>query len=604
MRYLRWIALATPVLCLSLATLHHGGGSPQLPRSDRAEDASASHLACRFELGQEAAFRVRSVVEAVVDATTDLPTDRLTATLSWRVNEEGVDSWEMQARLHDVDFTQNLSLPHERVQQALDVPFAVRIDRRCRFVGFGFSPEWQPRTRQFVASLLKTFEFVMPEQRGDEGWTVDQTDGLGTFKAQYALTAPKEAIVRAKVAYRRHRMADMLGVMLQVHHARATARMAPAGDWLAAVEGREQVRIQVGGTDPIELRQSFRVTREDDRFRAASAVANLDWQDPYAMKVTDTSAAGSNFDPANYPDVVDRFAHLRAQGPSHSYAASRLLAGYLRSHPDQAHRLVADIRAGIIAPELRPAAFLALEMAGTAESIGALTDALEDPHMVELDRARAALALSEAGSPTMATAETLRLAAHDSDSEMVASVGLLALGSLGARAEAVDSEVLASVRTSLQEALESAPTEARRLVALDAIGNAADPAFLEPLTDELFDGRSSVRAHAAEALRRSAFVSAGPLLQERLAVETDPRVQIAMIGTLRHLGPPDGSAIALASDLLAGADSPQVRAALIGWLGGASHAAPAREALVAHFRVERDVDLLQLIGKFLPVSAL
>ena len=604
MRYLRRIAITTPVLLLSAAGVYYGGGFASSPRSDRVEGASGSQFACRFEVGQEAAFRLSSIVEAVGDAATAPPADRLTATLSWRVDEEEVDAWRLQARLHDLNFTQNLSLPHERVQQSLDTPFAVRIDRRCRFVSFGFSPQWRPRTRQLVASLLKTYEFVMPDQRGQEVWTVDQTDGLGTFEARYARPASDEAVVRTKLAYRRHPMADMLKVARQVRHARATGRMASAGDWLTAIEGREHVHIQVGGTDPVELRQTFKLTREDERFRPASVVENFDWQDPYDMKVEDTPVAESGFEHTDYRDIVERFAHLRSQGPSHSFAASRLLAGYLRAHPAHAHRLVADIRAGVIAPSLRPAAFLALEMAGTPESTAALTDALEDPSFTELDRSRAALALSEAGSPTMATAEVLQRAAYDEDSEMVANVGLLALGSLGARTQSADPEVSAAVRASLREALESAPTEGRRLVALDAMGNAADPAFLEPLMDELLDGRSSVRAHAAEALRRAAPGSVGPRLQERLRVETDPAVQVAMIGTLRHFGPPDDSAIAWASDLLAGADSPRVRAALIGWLGSASHATPAREALATHFRVERDVDLLRLIGKFLPASAL
>ena len=140
-------------------------------------------------------------------------------------------------------------------------------------------------------------------------------------------------------------MADMLKVMLEVHQARATARAAPSGDWVTAVEGREQVHIHVGGTNPIALRPSFRRVREDDRFRSTSAVATLDWQDPYAMKVADRSVAEPVFDHADYGRVIERFARLRSQGPSHSFAASRSLAGCPREYPDQAHRLVADIRA-------------------------------------------------------------------------------------------------------------------------------------------------------------------------------------------------------------------------------------------------------------------
>ena len=598
-KLLTFVSVAVTVPLMTLFWLNHiaswGPGA-----AERDEHTSAEVMACQLEAGQQAAFQLSSDVEAVGRGTAEAPHDHLSATLSWIVDSVESDIAQLTARLTDVEMTQSLSLPAERVTQSLDAPFEARLDRRCRFIGFGFAADWKPRTRQLVASLLKTFEFVAPE-RGQGPWTVEQKDGMGIFEARYTRGVPANALVRQKLVYRRHPMADMIQVRIGIGEARAEALMGDG--WLTQVSGREQVTIEVADAEPVMLRQSFRLVRADEAFQAVAVAVSLDWRDPYDLPVEAAPRVDGAMKQVSYADVVADFASLRAQGPAHSLTAARLLSKYLRAHPADAMRLIDDVRHGALALDLRAAAFLALELAATPESVAALTVAVEDHQLTVLDRSRAAFALSEAGPVTPDTAHVLERAAYDDGSEMLANTGLLALGSFGARTREA-SEIRAWVRDSLRSAHEAAASEGRRLAVLDAMSNAADPQLFDLLGDAMNDERATVRAHAAAALRRTAPNSAGPWLQERLQSETHPRVQAELVRTLQRFGPPSGESVEMAGDLLSASESPRVRKALISWLGSAAASTEVRDLLVAHFHVEQEVGLLQLIGRFVPASAL
>ena len=340
------LTLVAAALCLAAAVLQTDEAHESVSKPPASRPA-----ACALEVAKKAAFRFHSMVKAKGSKEGD----RFSATLSWQVVEQAEDSWLLHVGLTDVSLTQRLSLPDERVDQSLDAPFAVRIDRQCRFVELGFSSRWRPRTRQLVASLLRSFEFVWAAD-GAPRWTVKQQDGLGIYEANYRGQEDR-TVVRKKVAYRPHPMAKTFGVRVHIYGARATARLSDDGHWLAEASGREQVQLTVGGAAPVALSQEFSLQRDDSAFwPAPSVVSALDWRDPYELPVQAPSPAPKSA-PSNvipYGDAVVRFAQLRGQGPASSYAASRLLADHLRARPGDALRLVEDVRAGKLDPSGRP----------------------------------------------------------------------------------------------------------------------------------------------------------------------------------------------------------------------------------------------------------
>lgn len=572
----------------------------------RAVSATAAPAApnCRFEPGETAAFRLESTVRDVRGEEED----HLRGTLSWQVVEQlSASRWRLRAALSDVSQSQTLTLPEERARGPLTDPFFVDVDASCRFVGFGFARDWDARRRQLVQTTLLTHEFVLPPAGRTRGWSATQSDGLGPFEASYAMTpatrGPALRIQRRKAAYD-GQGAAALGLAIVVVGSEATAsfdREHPA--WMSATSGLERVQVRVQGEVAADLIQRFSLTRDDTRFVAMRAVApaDADFRNAFDLDVERGQVVDARTAQMSYEDAVQAFlARFDGTGDP-SYAAARQLAAWLKSHPEAAHRLVADLRAGAIADAARPALFLGLELSGTDAARDALSGVLVDPRFHGLDRARAASALSDIGGPTQGTAELLLAQAKQDGDAMVASVSLLGLGKLARRSD--DDELRTYVRDSLERELATAADEGRTHLVLDAMGNSGDPAFIDELGTQLGAGRASTRQHAAEALGRLDPAEAGPRLLEQLAHETDPDVSAAMVGA--YHGPATTDAITLMSDKLATSTSLAERAAIIGWLGSASRTQPeARSQLVAHVQRETNARLLQQIGTFVPAAAL
>jgi HEAT repeat protein len=244
--------------------------------------------------------------------------------------------------------------------------------------------------------------------------------------------------------------------------------------------------------------------------------------------------------------------------------------------------------------------FLGLELSGTDASRDTLSDVLKDGHFRALDRARAASALSDIGTPTQGTAELLLAQGQNDGDPMVANVSLLGLGSMARRS---DAELKTYVHASLEREFSAAGDESKARIVLDAMGNSGDLSFADELETQLGKDSAATRQHAAEALGRLDPAEAAPRLLDRLREETDPAVTTAIVGALH--GPPTADAIALMSDKLAASTSVSERAAIIAWLGGAARTEPgARSLLVAQFHRETNTRLMQQIGTFVPAAAL
>ncbi len=563
---------------------------------------------CHFELGETAAFAVESTTRDV-RAEED---DHLRGTLSWEVVDAlAEDRWRLRAALHDVSLTQALTLPDERVEGSLAEPFFIDVDSSCRFVGFGFAPEWDARRRQLVRSTLATHEYVLPSGPAKTRWRAAQLDGLGDYEARYQLApagAGAEARVqRHKAAYDAAANAGAFGLTLAVVGSEAEARFDRARPrWLTASSGLERVQIRVQGELVADLMQRFRLRRDDELFAPVPAMAagDADFRDVFDLEIERDAAVAAQVANMSPEEALAAFrARLQGEGDQ-SYAAARELAAWLKSHPEGAAQVAAALRAGAIEEAARPALFLGLELSGTEAARGELSALLVDARVSAVDRARAASALSDIGAPTRGTAELLRAQVRERGDAMVASVSALGLGSMSRRSD--DGELRAYVRDALHEELREglAAADAGKVrVALDAMGNTGDAAFTEELAAHLEADSPATRRHAAEALGRLDPAESGPRLLERLREETEPAVSAALVGA--YQGPPTADAIALMADKLGASASSSERAAFITWLGTASRSEPeAMRQLVAHAQRETDTRLLQKIGTFVPAEAL
>lgn len=592
---------AGSTLAVAFSLLRAADPAPHT-RNAAAPAAASAAPSCRFSPGETAAFSLESTVRDVRGPDED----HLQATLSWQVEAPlAGDRWRLRAALTDVAQRQDLTAAHERVQGPLTDPFFVDVDAACRFVGFGFPRDWDPRRRQLVQSTLLAHEFVLPDKPSARRWHTTQEDGLGAFTADYAGAVDPRAglrVTRSKTAYDGLSGAGALGVSIVLVAAEATASFDRTR-WLAHASGLERVQIRVQGEVEADLLQRFRLVRDDAKFVAVRglSLADADFADAFALPVERDRPAAPEVLAMSYQDALAAFLARFGGSDDPSYAAARALAAWLKAHPEAARDLVDAVRTGAIDERARPALFLALELSGTDTARDALSDALGDPQLRGLDRARAASALSDLGAPTQATADRLLAEARDGDDVMVASVSLLGVGGMAKRSD--DPSLRGHIRGELERELAGAGGDMRTHIVLDAMGNTGDPALVDAIAPHIDADLPATRQHAAEALGRLDPEAAAPRLLDRLRSETDPDVGAAIVKAMH--GAPTDDAVALMSDRLTASTSRPERSALIDWLGAASRTRPdARALLASHVRGETDARLVQQIGAYLPASEL
>ncbi|MCB9523841.1 MAG: HEAT repeat domain-containing protein [Myxococcales bacterium] len=564
---------------------------PRVPPAARPVDAArapAAAAACRWAVGDAAAFRLASVL------TVEGQTDRFEATLSWEVVAAAADGARVRAALSQVVHTQDLTQPAERAASPEGVPFYLDLDAACRITAAAYAPAWDARTRLLVQTQLDSHAFALPQ--GQAAWREAGRDGLGAYTALFRVTGqtPLTTVARQKAAHAPRGDGARLGIDLRIERAEAVATFDPAHPaWWHSTRGEETVAVTVEGQPPLTLHQRFSLARADERFApvAPLAFARADGQDPYTLPVAVAAPAPTY---ATLEEAWAAFSAQRAAGDE--LAAAHALAGWLKAHPEAVGPLAQRLRAGAD-PATHPALFLALELSGTDAARDALTGLVDDAALSPLDQARAVSALADCGPPSQAVAD--RLLARAEGDDLAAGVSLLAVGAMAGRAE--DDALRGALNDALAARLAAAPDEAAVHRALDALGNSGDPAFAEALGDALAADSATTRRHAAEALARLPGEAAAPRLLDGLRDEASPRVATALVKALGATGQrPDGALDVMAARLAAG--DAQERAAVIAWLGQGGEA--ESQLLAAHFHREPSARLKQQIGRYVPASAL
>ena len=576
----------------------------------------ASAGECTFALGDHAAFALESNAQA--EGAPAGATDRVKSILSWEVVESPAagNTWLLRAALSGTELAQNLSQPEQRVRDPLDTAFMLRIGRDCRFSGKGFAASWQPTTRRFVASLVDTFEFAFAVNGAPprpSRWELEQTDGMGRYAARYEGTARDDGsldVTRVKISYLTDDRAAPMGIRVQVVGARGLATFDAAGRWLRKADGTERVRILAKEQLLGDLTQHYALARNDDLFvhpDPGTGADTVDWQNAALM----VAQSESKLDPglASLPMdlALKRFAEIYTKvAKGDAYAAALYLADWLKARPEAAAELFRALRGKGVPDAMRPAAFLALERCGTPEARVVLSQALADRSMMEMDRARAATALSDVPQPTRANERILADMAAGSEPSVVSGTAVRALGHLAARHGVLEPGVADDVRKTLKQDLADAKGSSRTVDVLDAIGNSGDPSFLPDLDHDLTDPSPAIREHAARAMGLMPLDGTQDVLVQTLGTETDPDVRTALVQSLSQGGQDcDPRALTSGAQRLAAEPAPAVRAALIRWLGPCGKDQPgAKAALVAQFHRETVPALMQLIGQFVTAQDL
>lgn len=543
---------------------------------------------CRLSVGDRAAFRLSSEV-AVGDQT-----DHFEGTMSWQVVEATDGAAKVRAAFSDVRLSQDLTLPDERSASPEGVAFYLEVGDDCAIRETAFAPSWDVRTRLLVRTQLDNHAFTLPAA-GATQWQAPAADGLGQHRASFVLegTSPW-TIHRTKTAHRPHGDSAALGIDLSLGRAEATATFdIDAPQWWQSTQGEEQVTITAAGRAPVTMTQRFSLQRDDARFATVPALddALADGRDPRHMPLTAQTETTAH---TSYADALSAFEAAVQDRDDHQ--AAHVLAAWLRAHPEDVNRLVAELR-GDLDDELRPAVFLAMELSGTDASRDALGDLIDDDALSALDQARAASALSDIGQPTSAVAEQLLARAETDD--MAGRVSLLGLGSMAGRA---DEKLRDELVGALHDRHQAAETDGGLHLVIDAMGNSGEASFAEALGGELASESAATRRHAADALAKLPAEDAVPRLVDQLRAEEDPHVGVSLVRAVAATKDRSPETLSVMQSRLDGA-SLEERAAIIKWLGG--HGSPeAQRMLVAQFHREDNARLKQSIGRYVSAEAL
>lgn len=643
MNWQRWTTTTTAALVLSAAAIFWWRSTPPAAPADSQKetvDRGANSVdaprqqrpfRCAFEAGARLAYtfdlhaKIRATPSALVDdgaGDAGGPTTRRQAVegqFRWRVlpklDGTGSRSSVVVAQFGRYESTDGGAALTAAFSDASARPVLLKVDRRCRVRGIAALPNTPDVVVRQWQLLLGVLEVVGPRQAVDH-WRTTQRDSVGEYLANYRLD-DDGAIERRRRTYLEvapptaSGSADFRAQILQ-----SSARIVPDanGRWMQSAAIREGVELRTG-RGALFIRAETRLKLA----RTSIDAGNVFWDRPFAGEsarwrtLPDLPAARAGRSPADDAPAsgTDALAALtegiERDGPLREAVGP--LVSYLRRDPEYASELLDRLASDAIPDGQRSALFFALQEAGTDQARQALVAGIDRRDLDRADRLRAISAASDVAAPDDAVVEALEEAwSRDGAETMEARSSLLAMGHLQGRTEVAPRLRERSASTLARALAEDAPA-ASRVAALEAVGNGGEAARRE------FGGRvrtlarsrqTNLRRTAHETLRRLDVEAPGERLVQTLESEPDAGVRREVGRRLATVADdPSPAAIEAAALLLASTPHPDVRLALVDFLGPQAASDPrARGALIDRFRRSGSPELLVRIGRHVPAEKL
>ena len=546
---------------------------------------------CDFIKGQETAYKIES------STTANNQTDSFKAIMSWHVDELNGDIAKIRASFSHVEFEQAMTLPEERAESPQGKVFFLDINKHCIITSTAFTTSWNAKTRLLVAALLDNLTFKLPE-KNESQWQLSAIDGLGDYTAIFDLVndSPLQ-IQRRKTKHLTRGSVEEFGLMLSVKKSIATStfnRNTPF--WWQSISGEEQISVNVQNEPEILLVQTFSLERAEHLF---TPIEHVSWRTAEKLTPYDLPA---HFDESivshlSYEETFDSFINaIKAPSPRY-YDAALEMAAWLKKHPEDVDLLVSEIY-GTLDDEARPTAFLALQLSGLSIATEALSEMLFDANLSLGDQSRAASALADIGVPSLEVADLLLSRSTVKDS--AGNTSLLGVGSMVDRSD--DPLLREHIIDSLRQNFADTASQSEQLTLIDSMGNTADPAFTELLSEQLISQSEAKRRRAADALARLNSDKAQPALLKALISENSSSVSAALIKALKDSGAASSDVVDALAKRVNSAD-PQLRVASIDLLG-AQQTQEAKNLLITQYKRESDVYIKRRIGRYLSAKDL
>lgn len=498
--------------------------------------------------------------------------------------------------------------------------FGFELDSRCRISSFSF-PLKMPREEQTaLVGVLQELQFIIPPSSSLSEWESHEQDALGKQVSRYRVIKSDAAgcgLQKTKLRY--ETLAQAGGnpyLRAEVKASNAAAWYEKGAFWLKRASKQENVELLNGAA-------VFAKASVDIQLDSLSG--NFPWPE-----ADETSALAAYVDfqlgervlkqerPKTAEELDAQFAQTDWQAALQSYArilkadeagaktkAVELLADYLRYQPERALDLAAAIRAGRVEEGHQALAFLAMQLAGTAQCESALIGVLGDSQFDAMNRMRAAIALQDLPAPGKAAVDALYgqmngLKSEDQAGLQVAKTAALSLGSLANNLRNSDPLLAQEAEEKLVEKLNQEKDPQNVSVLLSSLGNTHNPAFEATAAKYLKEPSEGVRAAAAETLGKIESSNRESLLMQQLGEETSARVKREIYTALAQVPEASLAAVQSVAERLPDEPRADVRREMIKFIGPhARNDEKVRQALVSAFAGETDDGMLRLIGGFL-----
>lgn len=505
------------------------------------------------------------------------------------------------------------------------VELDLRLDDSCRLSvlpGVNESSD----AGNLVIRVMSLLTFSVPERRLTV-WEAEHEDDVGVYRASYRLDLPepdRQVIFREKDAYLHVSDANQAQHLEpKVIHSSSVGRFSPGARWLHSLEGIDDVSLLHEGRAVVQTRVSYSVQKKEDGFVWRPRDERVtDLMGARNGSQVDDDEARSDDDVARFADKADAGGFLTSKVPGPETmeilseaslaqlgipAVLALVVEALKASPALAYSLRDAIYAGTLDRNGAPLAFLALQQAGTEQALRVLSEMIESDAATQITRSRAVYALAGTKPDSMVVAQILagQLARAGSDQTLTQQSALLAMGMMVDLIEGEHDPTKGLLRQLIGEHLARAQDDDARRTALAAAYNAADPALYPLVVPHLKDSSPSIRTLAVEAIAKSAAPDSRSELMRHYSKEGDSAVKVATLDALaalsRNAGTDDQDYAGIswiAAGLQSEAD-PQVRGAIVRFLGAHADHGEARSALAAQVATEKDPALLKQLGAVL-----
>jgi len=365
---------------------------------------------------------------------------------------------------------------------------------------------------QVWASLLWAMQYS-PAENGQSQWTATESDALGTFQATYHRRNNK-MVEKQRLRYTSSRLKQ---ISFNIHGSEIAFETDPGGN-LARFTLNERVESLKNGPMPGFAGQyTYSIEKDSDsdveRWRDVRDLAMNQPASPApTAEVEESSEAldDQRIQGRKMPDVLARLIEADSSGNAESAETGReyvALTALLRRDVDALSMAREHIKAG---GPLVMTLIEALRDAGTPAAQTLLVEVLSiSPKVTPAQRLEVARSLGRVERPTPENIAALKEMRAEPGFGQQARYGL---GSAVFRLKQTDPELARITLGDLVSELKQTQDDSVRVMDLIALGNAGHPESSTSIAPFLKSGSESVRASAAQALRRIEGIEADNLL--------------------------------------------------------------------------------------------